>query len=212
MAACDTSEPACMNGGNTLSVSVRSHMYQWFSLSPLQPSAAAIQEVQSMVAQWETASTSTMSSALFVIGVMRWRGLHVLSVRPTASGATRPQRVKVGRKVKCITPNLIFPKPLEPSQLLSFRSLFLQPELFWLPSHYTPTLFNINNITAKDIFNLYRKESLPFKKKKKKLFWGRWIQDTHTCCHHLFYQPSFTINPYQFFLSAHHLLCIPTII
>ncbi len=62
-----------------------------------------------MVVRWEMASTSTMWSALFVIGVMKWRGLHALSVRPTASGATRPQRVKVGRKVKCIHPNLIYP-------------------------------------------------------------------------------------------------------
>lgn len=57
-----------------------------------------------MAARWETASTSTMWSASFVIGVMKWTGLHVLSVRPTVSGATRPQHVKVGRKVKCIHP------------------------------------------------------------------------------------------------------------
>lgn len=57
-----------------------------------------------MAARWETASISTMWSALFVIGVMKWRGLHVLSARLTANGATHPQRVKVGRKVKCIHP------------------------------------------------------------------------------------------------------------
>lgn len=79
-------------------------MYPWFTLSSLQLSAVAIQEVPYMVAQWETASTSTTWSALFVTGVMKWRGPHGLSVRPTASGATRPQRVKVGRKVKCIHP------------------------------------------------------------------------------------------------------------
>lgn len=149
--------------GNTLLVSVCSHMYQWLTLSSLQRSAVAIQEVRYMVAQWETASTSTMWSALFVIGVMRWRGPHVLSVRQTASGATRLQRVKVGKKVKCITPNLIYPKPYIPFQLLSpYRNNYVLP-----PFHFTSilplTLFNLNIsaiITPKHIFT--STEKMPF--------------------------------------------------
>lgn len=79
--------------------------------SCLQQSAAAIQEVPSMAARWATASTWTTWSALFAIRAMKWRGPHMLSARPTASGATRLQRVKVGKKVKCITPNFTYVKP-----------------------------------------------------------------------------------------------------
>lgn len=79
--------------------------------SCLQRSAAAIQEVPSMAARWATASTWTTWSASFAIRAMKWRGPHMLSARPTASGATRLQRVKVGKKVKCITPNFTYVKP-----------------------------------------------------------------------------------------------------
>lgn len=79
--------------------------------SCLQRSAVAIQEVPSMAARWATVSTWTMWSASFAIRATKWRGPHMLTARQTASGATRLQHVKVGKKVKCITPNFTYVKP-----------------------------------------------------------------------------------------------------
>lgn len=62
----------------------------------LQPSAAVTRGVPSTAARWATASTSTTWSASCATAATRWRGRRAPSVRPTGSGATRLQRVKVG--------------------------------------------------------------------------------------------------------------------
>lgn len=52
----------------------------------------------------------------------------MLSARPTASGATRLQRVKVGKKVKCITPNFTYVNPY--LQLVPVETTFSIPRCF----------------------------------------------------------------------------------